>query len=86
MPREQTITASAFRTRCFEILGQIESGKLDQVTVTKRGQVVAVIRPAPVKTPVEAVGSLHGCMRGTVVIPPDFDLEAPALRPEDLVG
>ncbi|HEX8165525.1 MAG TPA: type II toxin-antitoxin system prevent-host-death family antitoxin [Beijerinckiaceae bacterium] len=84
MPREQTITASAFRTRCFEILGQIESGKLDQVTVTKRGRPVAVIGPAPVRTPIK--GSLHGCMRGTVIIPPDFNLEAPALRPEDLIG
>ena len=86
MPREQTITASAFRTRCLEILGQVESGKLDQVTVTKRGRPLAVIRPALVKTPIKATDSLHGRMRGTVTIPPDFDLEAPALRPEDLAG
>lgn len=77
MSSTQTIAATEFKAKCLEILDRLAAHKLTRVTVTKRGKAVAVLTP-----PDEADTSdrlLHGFMKGSVVIPPGFDLTAPVL-------
>ncbi len=45
--------------------------------VTQRGRAVAVLTPAAAEAAAAAVATLHGFMRGSVVIPGGFDLTAP---------
>lgn len=77
MPKSSTFTATEFKAKCLDIFDQLAARKLQRVTVTKRGRVVAVLTP-PDK-PEAAAAQLYGCMRGTVVGPPDFDLTQPIL-------
>lgn len=77
MTATSTINATDFKARCLEILDQLAAHKIGRVAITKRGKVVAVLTPPE---GVEAtVRALHGCMRGSVVTPADFDLTAPVL-------
>ena len=76
MPDTQTINASDFKARCLEILDRLADRTLERVTITRRGRVVGVLLP-PVND-AEAVRQLHGFMRGSVTIPPGFDLTEPA--------
>lgn len=71
---ELTISATEFKAKCLEIFDQLRARKIERLTITKRGEPVAVmISPeAPAKLP-----SLYGCMKGTVTLPPDLDLTAP---------
>lgn len=69
------IAASDFKARCLEIFERLASHKLARVTITKRGRVVGILTPPPDEA--SAVRVLHGFMRGSVVMPPDFDLTAP---------
>jgi antitoxin (DNA-binding transcriptional repressor) of toxin-antitoxin stability system len=71
-----TLGVTEFRTRCLDILDRINRRELERVIITKRGAAVGVLVSPPVKT--EAVEALHGFLRGSVVIPPDVDLTAPA--------
>jgi prevent-host-death family protein len=71
----QTISATEFKAKCLDILDRLSTSELDQVIITKRGKTVAVLTPP--KTQAEAVKSLHGFMRGSVVIPDGVDLTAP---------
>jgi antitoxin (DNA-binding transcriptional repressor) of toxin-antitoxin stability system len=73
----QTISASEFKAKCLDILDRLSTRKLTRVTITKRGKIVAIL------TPPEAEASIfdrvHGCMRDSTILPPDFDLTAPVL-------
>ena len=73
----ETINATEFKAKCLEILDRVSRNEVQQVTVTKRGKVVAVVTPPP--TDVARVRQLHGFMRGSVVIPRGFDLTAPVV-------
>jgi len=75
MSKIQKINATDFKAKCLDILDRVGDGELEKVAITKRGRVVAVLMPAEA-LPVKA---LHGFMRGSVVIPPDFDLTSPVL-------
>ncbi len=75
MFHRQTLSATEFRAKCFDILNRLCARKIDEVIITKRGKTVAVLTPP--KSEIEAVHSLHGFMRGTVKIPDGFDLTAP---------
>jgi prevent-host-death family protein len=77
MGRERTISASDFKARCLDVLDQLAARKLASVTITKRGRPVAVVLPP---TDPAAFPSLHGCMRGTVTIPADADIDGPILE------
>ncbi len=74
MAARRTIQAAEFKARCLEILDDLAARKVEQVTVTKRGKPVAVLRP-----PETEVQPLHGLLRGSVHVPPGVDLTAPAL-------
>jgi prevent-host-death family protein len=71
----QTISATEFKAKCLDILDRLNTSELDEVVITKRGKTVAILTPP--KTQAEAVKSLHGFMRGSVIIPEGIDLTAP---------
>ena len=73
---KQIINATEFKARCLELLDQVSRGDLHELEVTKRGQVVARIVP-PTRPPT-SMAEWRAAMRGTVHIPPGFDLTEPA--------
>ncbi|MGG5886317.1 type II toxin-antitoxin system Phd/YefM family antitoxin [Falsiroseomonas sp. HC035] len=75
MPTTKLIGATEFKATCLEILDRVGAGEWERVEVTKRGRVVAVL--VPPTPPSAEVAALHGFLRGSVTIPPGFDLTAP---------
>jgi prevent-host-death family protein len=85
VPTEQTIGAAEFKAHCLEILDRLSAREVSRVTITKRGRPVAVL--VPPDDPHDAVGRIHGFLRGSVVIPAGTDLTAPTLdKPLDAVA
>lgn len=74
-----TMTATDFKARCLELFDQLAARKLDSVTITKRGRPVAIIHPPEAA---EQLTALHGFMKGSVIIPPGFDLTQPVFDGE----
>ena len=72
------INATEFKAKCLELFDRVASGKLKSVTITKRGKPVAVVVPPQ---PKGKRPSLFGAMKGTVNLPPDFDLTQPIIEP-----
>ncbi len=56
---------------------RLAARKPSRVTMTKPGRIVAT--PMPPEAPDTAAAGVYGCMRGTVIAPPDFDLTEPVL-------
>jgi antitoxin (DNA-binding transcriptional repressor) of toxin-antitoxin stability system len=77
MAQRQTISATEFKAKCLDILDQLADRRLDEVRVTKRGQVVAILTPPA--DPAAAIRGLHGFLRDAVTIPEAADLTAPVL-------
>jgi antitoxin (DNA-binding transcriptional repressor) of toxin-antitoxin stability system len=77
---EETITVTDFKARCLDLLKRLGQRKLDRVTVTRHGEVVAVITPP--LSPAESLRAFHGSMKHLTVVPPGFDLTAPVLDEE----
>lgn len=75
MATVETIGATEFKAKCSGVLDRVRTGQVERVTITKRGDVVAML----VAPPAEAarVGRLQGFMHGSVTIPPGADLTAP---------
>jgi antitoxin (DNA-binding transcriptional repressor) of toxin-antitoxin stability system len=71
MAGSKTISASEFKAKCLDILDRIRSRDLERVVATKRGVPVAILVPPPAESVV------HGFLRGSVVVPPGFDLTVP---------
>ncbi len=71
----ETIKASEFKATCLELLDRVHSGEIDEIAITKRGRVVAVLR-APGVTQADAA-ELFGCLRGSLGVPDDLDLTSP---------
>jgi antitoxin (DNA-binding transcriptional repressor) of toxin-antitoxin stability system len=76
--RQQTISATAFKARCLEILDRLAAREWTQVSVTKRGKVVAVLTPPPQAVPV-TLDDIYGFARGQTIIPEGLDLTEPVL-------
>ena len=72
---EETISVTDFKARCLDLLKRLGQRKLDRVTVTRHGTVVAVITPPPRAG--DSILELHGSMKGRTIIPEGFDLTAP---------
>lgn len=70
-----SINATDFKATCLDLLDCVGSGEIDEIAITKRGRVVALLR-SPHPTAADAAG-LHGCLKGMVDIPDDLDLTAP---------
>ena len=75
--RAETYGAADFKTKCLAILDRVARHDVDQVTITKRGRAVALLTAPP--STADAVGTLHGFMRGSVSVPKSVDLLAPVL-------
>lgn len=63
---ELTISASAFKARCLELMDRVNTGELRKVTVTKRDKPVAVMTAPPTVAPRP---KLFENMRGMAVSP-----------------
>lgn len=74
MPRTATLSATEFKAKCLELLDRLADRRLEEITITKRGRPVAVLRPPAMRN----TDQLHGFMRGSVVLPPNLDLTEPA--------
>ena len=75
MFQSQTISATEFKAKCLDILDRLSAHEIDEFIITKRGKTVAVMSPP--KSATEMVRTLHGFMRGSVIVPQDLDLTAP---------
>jgi antitoxin (DNA-binding transcriptional repressor) of toxin-antitoxin stability system len=79
----KTVSATEFKATCLELMDDIDTHKLDQVVVTKRGKPVA--RMIAVAEPAQGnFERIHGCMKGTIIVPPDFEWNAPLFTDEEL--
>ncbi len=76
MIEDLMLGASEFKAKCLDILDRVGRREWQRVIITKRGVAVAVLVPPGVAA--EEVKGLHGFLRGSVVIPPEIDLTAPA--------
>jgi antitoxin (DNA-binding transcriptional repressor) of toxin-antitoxin stability system len=72
-----TMTATEFKAKCLEIFDQLKAGEIEKLTITKRGEPVAVLRGP--ESEADLLRNLYGSMRGSVIIPEGFDLTAPVL-------
>jgi len=72
----QIVSATEFKAKCLDILDRIRSREWERVVITKRGVPVAVLVPPAAEA--AQVERLHGFLRGSVIIPPEVDLTAPA--------
>lgn len=77
MEKAHTISATESKATCLSLLDAVAARRIEAVSSTKRGQVVAVLYPPPAAA--DAAATLHGCLRGTVEVPDDVDLTAPVL-------
>lgn len=75
MIEDLILGASEFKAKCLDILDRIGRREWQRVVITKRGVAVAVLVAPGVEA--DQVKGLHGFLRGSVVIPPEFDLTAP---------
>lgn len=72
-----TMNASDFKTRCLDLLDQVNDGRIGRLVITKRGRPVAVLSPPTVTE--AAIRGFLATMRGTVDLPEGVDLTEPAL-------
>lgn len=77
---EETISVTDFKARCLDLLKRLGQRKLKRVTVTRHGEIVAVITPPPSKE--DAIRAVHGSMRDSTIIPEGLDLTEPVLDEE----
>jgi antitoxin (DNA-binding transcriptional repressor) of toxin-antitoxin stability system len=75
--KAQVLTVTDFKARCLELFDRLTNGSLDCIEVTRRGKVVAIIKP-PAAAEDEA-RSVHGSMKGMALVAPGFDLTQPIL-------
>lgn len=76
--KAQTLSVTDFKAHCLALFDRLTKGTLDCIEVTRRGKVVAIVKP-PAAAEDEAQ-SVHGCMKGMVLIAPGIDLTAPVLE------
>ena len=77
MSKLETVSVTEFKAKCLEFFDRLSGRDLDRIEVTKRGRVVAVVRPP--EATADSIGRLHGWQKGSVVMPTDFDWTAPVL-------
>jgi antitoxin (DNA-binding transcriptional repressor) of toxin-antitoxin stability system len=71
------ISATEFKAKCLRLFKDLEAHRYSKVVITRRGKPIAELVPRDREVP-----DLFGCMKGSVIMPPDFDLTRPVL--EDL--
>ena len=73
---EVVITATEFKAKCLDLIDRVQRGTLKKVTITKRGKTAVIVTQPEPEAPFD-ISKLYGCMKGTVIAPPDFDWTAP---------
>lgn len=75
--KAQVLSVTLFKAHCLELFDRLTNGSLDCIEVTRRGKVVAIVKPpSPPESEAQAV---HGCMKGMAVVAPGVDLTQPVL-------
>jgi antitoxin (DNA-binding transcriptional repressor) of toxin-antitoxin stability system len=75
--KAEIINVTEFKAHCLELFDHLTDGSLDCIEVTRRGKVVAVVKP-PARAEEEAM-AVHGCMKGMTTVAADVDLTKPVL-------
>lgn len=76
---EETISATAFKARCLELMDRLARHELDRVFVTKRGKVVSVLAPPPADAaPARGFDAIFGTLKGSTNVAENHEWEAPA--------
>ena len=75
--KAEVINVTEFKAHCLELFDHLTDGSLDCIEVTRRGKVVAIVKP-PARKEEEAL-KVHGCMRGMALVAADVDLTKPVL-------
>jgi antitoxin (DNA-binding transcriptional repressor) of toxin-antitoxin stability system len=78
---EETISVTDFKAKCLDILKRLGRHQLQKVTVTRHGEVVAVITPPPTRQ--HSIREMHGFMKGMTVIPEGMDITKPVFDEEE---
>ncbi|HEX5236852.1 MAG TPA: hypothetical protein VFW39_00085 [Sphingomicrobium sp.] len=73
-----TLSVTDFKAHCLELFDRLTKGTLDCIEVTRRGKVVAIVKPPPAME--EKANSVHGCMKGMALIAPGVDLTEPLAK------
>lgn len=76
---EAKLAVSEFKANCLQLIKRLESHELARITLTRHGKPVAVVTSPP-STP--ELRSLHGSMKGSVIVADDFDWTAPVFEGE----
>lgn len=80
-----TVTATEFKARCLDLLARVADGRMERLVVTRRGKPVAAVVSAAAGAAEERAALEAEIergweeMRGSVVVPPGFDLTAPVV-------
>jgi antitoxin (DNA-binding transcriptional repressor) of toxin-antitoxin stability system len=69
------ISATEFKAKCLRLFKELEAHRYRKVVITRRGKPIAELTPCDREVP-----DLFGCMKGSVIIPPGFDLTKPILE------
>jgi antitoxin (DNA-binding transcriptional repressor) of toxin-antitoxin stability system len=78
--KHQIISVTDFKARCLELFGRLSDGSLEEIEVTRRGKIVAVVTPPP--TEEAEARSVHGSMAGMALVAPGVDLTEPVFEEE----
>jgi antitoxin (DNA-binding transcriptional repressor) of toxin-antitoxin stability system len=69
------ISATEFKAKCLGLFKDLEAHRYSKVVITRRGKPIAELTPRDREVP-----DLFGCMKGSVIVPPGFDLTKPILE------
>ena len=69
------ISATEFKAKCLRLFKDLEAHRYRKVVITRRGKPIAELTPHEREVP-----DIYGCMEGSVIIPPGFDLTKPVLE------
>jgi antitoxin (DNA-binding transcriptional repressor) of toxin-antitoxin stability system len=69
------ISATEFKAKCLALFKDLEARRYRKVVITRRGKPIAELTQSKRQVP-----DLFGCMKGSVIIPPGFDLTKPILE------
>lgn len=75
--RTRVLSVTDFKAHCLELFDRLSKGSLDCIEVTRRGKVVAIVKPPT--APQEEAQAVHGCMKGMALVAPGVDLTQPVL-------
>jgi prevent-host-death family protein len=76
MARARTVNSSTFKAQCLALIKEVNSGKLDEIIVTRRGRPAARVTAAGQDAGIKAG---YGFMKGSVTLAEGVDLTQPVI-------